>query len=353
MKKEKLEYLAHLFIVLLGAALFAVLFLKYVVAAILPFVLAWLAVMAAERPAAYLSLKVKIPKRILRIILSVAVSVVSTLLLVVLSRLILTELWSSLSGLGEESELSVIVRDLSDQVVGIFGRFSIPDEIRQSLSEALSSMIGKMLSGIGVIFTSIASAIPGILLFVAVTAIAVLYFAWDIEGIGDAVSEILPSGVKKIASAAKRGVLTIAGKYIRSYAILLLITFTEMLFGLILLRVRYAFLFALILSLLDLLPVVGVGTALVPASVFCFLSGRGGLGVGLILIFLISAVVRQLAEPKILGKNLGVHPLATLASMYIGYSFFGFAGILLLPIFVIALGIYKNNSSEVAEGPIG
>ena len=97
----------------------------------------------------------------------------------------------------------------------------------------------------------------------------------------------------------------------------------------------------------DLLPVIGVGTALIPASAFCFLSGKNSLAVGILILFSVNLVIRQLAEPRILGKHLGVHPLATLAAMYIGYSFFGFVGLLLLPLVVIILGIYKNDSPEV------
>ena len=349
MKKEKLEYLSHLFIVLLGAALAAILFLKYVLVAVLPFAIAWLVAVASCRPAEYLTEKTRIPTRILRIVISAVATLVTAALAVVLARLAFDQLWSLLAGLAEGGELSAMMRSLSEQVLGIFGKLRLPDELKQSLAEALSGMIGRVLTGLGAILTTVASAVPGILLFLTVTVIAVIYFAWDLEGISAAVRAIMPPKCREMASAAKSGIMTVTGKYLRSYTLLLLITFAEMLIGFLILGVRYAFLFALLVSILDLLPVIGVGTALVPASVFCFLSGRGGLGIGILLLFAVSAIIRQLAEPKILGKNLGVHPLLTLVSMYIGYSLFGFAGILLLPLFVIAVGIYKNNSPKVGE----
>lgn len=349
MKKEKLEYLSHLFIVLLGAALAAVLFLKYVLVAVLPFALAWLVAVASCRPAEYLSEKTRLPARILRIIISAVATLVTATLTVVLARLAFDQLWGLLAGLADGGELSNMVRLLSEQVLGIFGRLRLPDEVKHGLAEAFSGMVGRVLSGLGGILTSAATAVPGILLFLAVTVIAVIYFAWDLEGISAAVRAIMPPKCREMASAAKSGMMTVTGKYIRSYALLMLITFAEMLIGFLILGVRYAFIFAVIISILDLLPIVGVGTALVPASVFCFLSGRGGLGVGILILFAVSVIVRELAEPRILGKNLGVHPLLTLVSMYVGYSFFGFAGILILPLFVIAFGIYKNNSPKVGE----
>ena len=349
MKKEKLEYLSHLTIVLLGAALFAVLFLKYVLAAVLPFVLAWLAAIASDRPAERLSRGTRVPKRILRIIISAIVTAVAVIMTVLISRLVFGQLWSLLTGLAEGGELSSIVNSLSEQILGIFGRLRLPDGVKEGFSEAASGMIGKVLAWLGSLITDIATAVPGLLLFFVITVIAVVYFAWDLDGITAAVCSIMPPRAGEIVSSVKHGALSVAGKYIRSYSLLLVITFAQMLVGFTVMGVRYAFLFAVIVALLDLLPVIGVGTALVPASVFCFLSGREELGIGLLLLFAISSVIRQLIEPKILGKHLGVHPLATLASMYIGYSFFGFAGILLLPIFIIAVGIYKNYSAKVAQ----
>ena len=349
MKKEKLEYLSHLTIVLLGAALSAVLFLKYVFAAVLPFALAWLAAVASDRPAERLSRGTRIPKRILRIIISAIVTFASVTLTVLLSRIAFNQLWSFLTGLAEGGELSSIVSSLSEQILGIFGKLSLPDGVKEGFSEAASGMIGRVLTWLGSLITAVASAVPRILLFLVITAIAVVYFAWDLEGITAAVCSIMPPRAGEIASSVKHGALSVAGKYIRSYSILLVITFLQMLIGFTVMGVTYAFLFATVVALLDLLPVLGVGTALVPASIFCFLSGEERLGIGLLLLFAVSSVIRELIEPKILGKNLGVHPLATLASMYIGYSFFGFVGILLLPIFIIAAGIYKNYSTKVTH----
>ena len=79
------------------------------------------------------------------------------------------------------------------------------------------------------------------------------------------------------------------------------------------------------------------------------LSGTTVTSIGLIILFLVNETVRPFAEPKILGRHLGIHPLATLASIYIGYSFFGFAGIFLLPLLILLLGIYKKDTPEVTE----
>ena len=83
----------------------------------------------------------------------------------------------------------------------------------------------------------------------------------------------------------------------------------------------------------------GSGAIILPFSAFAFISGNLKKGVGLLVLWGISSLIRQLLEPKIMGKNLGVHPLLNLAAVYIGYSFFGVTGVVFLPISVV---IIKN-----------
>ena len=349
MKREKLEYLAHLIVVLVGVAFIAVLVLKHVVMAVMPFLFAWLAAFAARRPAIYLAKRIRVPLCILRLAIAAVVTVLSACGIVLFGRVVIGELWSLLSRIGEDESFGEALSALSEQMLGIFGRLNLPDELRRSIEEAILGAVGSLLSLLGGALTGIASAIPRIILFVAVTLIAVIYFALDLERINAAVKGILPERATSFLVKLKNGAIGIIGKYMRSYFLIMLITASVMLTGFLLLGVDYALLFAIIVAVLDLLPIIGVGTALIPASVFCFLTGKGGLAIGLIILFVVSSVIRQLVEPRILGKHLGIHPLATLAAMYIGYSFFGFVGILLLPLVVIILGIYKNDSPEVKK----
>ena len=128
-----------------------------------------------------------------------------------------------------------------------------------------------------------------------------------------------------------------------------LLTFCVMLVGFLLLGISKAPLVALIVAFLDILPVIGVGTVLLPWSIFLFATGDLVTGVGLVILFLVNTVVRQIAEPKIVGKNLGIHPVLSLALIYVGYALFGFAGLLITPLIAVALGflIEKNDTSKV------
>ena len=91
------------------------------------------------------------------------------------------------------------------------------------------------------------------------------------------------------------------------------------------------------MAVVDILPVIGVGTVLVPWGIVKILSGGYYQGFGLLIIFAVVSVVREILEPKIIGKSIGLHPLMTLLSMYIGLELCGFLGLISFPVLVIVL----------------
>ena len=147
-------------------------------------------------------------------------------------------------------------------------------------------------------------------------------------------------------SDIRHGLISVMGKYIRSYGLILLITYCIIFIGLSLLRVEHSPIIALLIAFLDILPVIGVGTVLVPGSVISLALGNKFLGIGLILLFVVNAVLRQLIEPKIVGKSLNLHPLVSLAAIYLGYAIFGFMGLFILPLVAVAVSaVLKDNST--------
>jgi len=163
------------------------------------------------------------------------------------------------------------------------------------------------------------------------------------------VRRILPAGVFSRLVKFKDRFLGISLKYLRSYLVIMLITFVIMLFGLLVLRVKYAVLIAFVVAVLDALPLIGIGTVLVPWSVYQMIFGNFGFGIGLLLLFVFCEVVHQFAEPRIVGKSLGIHPIASIMLLYIGYYLFGFLGLLLVPLISVVFGILRNkeDSTEV------
>lgn len=130
---------------------------------------------------------------------------------------------------------------------------------------------------------------------------------------------------------------------------MMLITFALLLVGFLIIGERRAVSLALVVSLVDLLPILGIGTVLVPWSVFCLAAGELVKGVSLLILFVVAVVVRELLEPRIMGKNLGIHPLLTLITIYVGYELFGFLGMIFLPAVAVTVSALfdKDDTSEI------
>ena len=126
-------------------------------------------------------------------------------------------------------------------------------------------------------------------------------------------------------------------RYIKSYAIILLITFTEAAIGLTIIGVDYAILISFFIAIVDILPVLGTGTVVIPWIVVCFVTGDVYRGVGLLILYIIITVVRQIIEPKIVSQNVALHPLVTLMAMYVGAKLLGIIGLFGFPITIIIL----------------
>ena len=118
-----------------------------------------------------------------------------------------------------------------------------------------------------------------------------------------------------------------ATQYLRAYCVLFAITLGELVIGFLILRVRYVLLIALLVALLDFLPIFGVGTVLIPWAIISLIAGNTALGVGLAVLYVVITVIRQIIEPRVVGKSLGLHPILMLISLYAGLKLFGVIGV--------------------------
>ena len=123
--------------------------------------------------------------------------------------------------------------------------------------------------------------------------------------------------------------------------------------GFMLLRIRYGYLIAIPIALLDILPVFGTGTVLVPWTLFKLLSGDYIYAFGLIVIWGVSQLVRQIIQPKMIGDSMGMAPIPTLVLLYIGYKLAGVVGMIVavpLGILVLAMdeaGFFDNTKKSL------
>lgn len=124
--------------------------------------------------------------------------------------------------------------------------------------------------------------------------------------------------------------------WLKAQGKLALVTWGVVFVGFVVLRIPYAAVWSALVALVDAVPILGTGTVLVPWSVVRFLQGDNLQGVGLLCIYGAAAVTRTVLEPKLIGRQLGLDPLATLVALYVGFRFWGIPGLLVTPILASA-----------------
>lgn len=205
--------------------------------------------------------------------------------------------------------------------------------------EALKNIIYAVSTKIPAFMAKAFAAVPKIIFALGVTLISCIYLCLDYDYIRTFAKRLLEKcGFASLKKIPRTSFLTVA-KYLRALFIIFLINACVLAVGFLLLGVRYAWLLAIVTAFIDALPLFGSGALLLPFAAFSFITGRLRRGVGLLVLWGASMLLRQLIEPKIMGENLGLHPLLNLAAVYAGYSFFGVTGVVFLPISVV---IFKN-----------
>lgn len=350
---------ANITVIIAGAIAFLWLFFKYALGAVIPFILGALIAALISPVADLISKKTKIPRKAVAATLTLLFfAAIATLIYVAISRLV-SELGNLLLRLTSDPEaisgrISEIGRILG-QKFGFLRKLFESDELKQLgldldriLPEALSSIVSRLSASLPNAAVGFFTKIPEMLLCVAVILISAFYFCCDRGAISGAFISLLPDHWQKRIPDYKKKVTSTLTGYLKAYLLIMLITFCEVFLGLSLLGVNYAFIVSIVVAIVDILPILGTGTVLVPWSIFAFVTSNTRLGIGLLILYGVVLVIRQFLEPKIVGTTLGIHPLATLASIYIGIKFLGFGGIFIGPVaaMLIKSFLFKKNETE-------
>ena len=116
--------------------------------------------------------------------------------------------------------------------------------------------------------------------------------------------------------------------YVKAYSLVVFITFAQVLVGFSLLKIDFAVILSIVCALFDILPVIGMILIFIPLIIYNFIIGESFVAIGLIVLFLVVTVVRQIIEPKIVSQTLDIHPLMILAAIFIGLKVSGFLGMI-------------------------
>ncbi|NCC87048.1 MAG: sporulation integral membrane protein YtvI [Clostridia bacterium] len=336
------------------------LFIKYAFWPFFPLIFAFVLSIAIQKPVDEITNKFHFKKGIVSVFMVLLVIGIIGMLIGLLSSKIVNEFRDFID------YLTIRIKDISwiertaHSAVGILPNFaqkSISGAVDGFLVELRSMMQEGVLSTgqsaplkIGsfnlssIIFPSItgvwntAKQIPSILIAVIVTIISCCFMTADYERITKGIKNLLPEDKRYIFSRTKAILFSSLSKLAKAYAVIMLITFSEMLLGLSIMRIAgvynssYIFVIAFITAILDILPIFGTGTVLIPWAIYQLIMGNTGFGVGLILLYALITIVRQIVEPKLVATQLDLPPVTTICAMYIGLQIFGVIGMFLMPI---------------------
>ncbi|MCX8130081.1 MAG: sporulation integral membrane protein YtvI [Clostridia bacterium] len=318
---------------------------------LIPFILAFVFSILIEPVVGLLSKKLKLSRP--------AASAVSVFLVLCMFGLILVVIISRL--------IAEIV-NLSETLPGYFNDFyrnmddlikkgtdiylNLPGEVTQYIGNAASNLSTYLMKATNSFLTGVlntAAFIPGLVVFILVTILATYFFLSDRDKIYVFFESILPKSVISNFLYIKNSMLFALLGYVKAQLILMTVTFVELYTGLLIIGVEHPLIIALLASFIDALPIIGVGSVLIPWSVYSVLTGNIKTGIAILILYVIVLVVRQTIEPKILSQQIGIHPLLTLLAMYTGLQLFGILGLILGPITVllaknILSGVLKNRT---------
>ena len=217
------------------------------------------------------------------------------------------------------------------------------DETIADFTRSFGTTVTKLSISLLSYATNFATRIPRILLNTLISIISSFFIALDYNGITRFILRQLASHTRMLVLRVKNELGSTITKYIKSYSLILVWTFLELVTGLSIIGIPKAPLIALVIAVFDILPVIGSGLFLIPWTIISFIIGNTSQGISLAILYLGITVMRNIIEPRIVGTQVGLPPIVTLMSMVVGTYLFGGIGLLGLP---VSLAIIKSLNDQ-------
>jgi len=212
--------------------------------------------------------------------------------------------------------------------------------ISQEMGKYISELSMKALEWI----SAGAVAVPGVVVKIVITVVATFFMAADFDKVIAFFKKFIPEEKQEVVKNAGSYMKNILFLFFKSYSLLFLLTFAELFVGFLIIGISHAFVCALAIAAFDILPALGTGGILVPWALILFVTGDTAMAIEMIVLETMITIVRNIVEPRIVGRQIGLHPLAALISMYVGLRTFGVIGMFLFPVIaVIAVNFEKSG----------
>lgn len=230
----------------------------------------------------------------------------------------------------------------------------LPDEFRTAVmqfTENIGTYVGDLVSKAAAptveIAGNVAKGIPNVLVNTVITILSSYLFIAEQDKILAWMRRYAPKFVLRYAEYLKKDARGVIGGYFLAQFRIMFVVAGILAVGFLFLKVKYGLLLAVLISMLDFLPVFGTGTALFPWAAVKLFTGEYTYAAGLLILYVVTQVSRQLIQPKIVGDSMGLPPLLTLFLLYLGFKVKGIAGMILaVPIGLIFINFYKYGAFD-------
>lgn len=339
-------------------------FMKYAFGLFFPFLCAAVAAKLLQRPVNYICRKTPVKKGLASVIMVLLGLVLLSSVLVVA----VAKLGSELKGFGQYImiQLEDVPKFIETVEHGLQSLLSfLPDKLEATVTDFVSSGLSGLLgeeeaaASAGFDLTSLrgpltgvwntAKQLPSNLVAVLIAIVSCCFMTADYETLRSGILGLFNPAMREKVIRSKRLLVPAVGKMAKAYGKIILITFSELSLGLFVLKLLglydsgYILIIAFLTALIDIVPVLGTGTVLIPWTIYSFIVGKTGFAIGLLVIYICITVIRQIIEPKLVAAQLGIPAFASIISMFIGTKIFGFIGIFIMPMTLAMLKLLDDE----------
>lgn len=334
---------------LLALVVFVYVFVKYLFTYVSPFVIGFIISLILNPLADLLNTRFKIP----RSVCAFSLIIISIVLLIFLGTLIVSKIGSEIESFANNipffakgiQEFINNIRTSIDNMLSF-----VPEDFKEFVDSTLiqltTAATGFLGSTVKTGSVNVVSTLPNLLMNILLGLISAFFFIKDKYVIKELFQKKQVLRMTSRFSIVRTGLLTALSGYIKAQLTIMSILASICILGLTIMGNPYAIIIGLFASVIDALPVFGLGAVFWPWIAYSFIMHHHGQAIGLSIIYLVGFITRQMLEPKILGQQIGVHPLITLMSIYIGLRVFGFIGLLLGPVIVVSFKVMLQQTQD-------
>lgn len=336
---------------IIAALIFVV--VKYAVPLLMPFVLALIVAIFLQVPVRFLNRKTPLKKKLCALICAL-------LFFIVLAAFIS---WGGIELVTGAHKLVInlpqfYANTVEPMIMDVFGKLEtlkvwnelnlmdLLKNLETQLMDALAGLATKVSTAALGVVTGFAASLPMLFIKTVLFIVSTVFITMDYDKIMGFVVYQMNDRVREIFEETKSYMINVLFVVIRSYLIIMSITFVELSIGLTIIGVDYAILIALCIAIFDILPVLGTGGVMIPWTVISIVLGNFWLALKLFILYVIITIVRNIIEPKIVGGQLGLHPIITLSSMFAGLQVLGGLGLFGFPI-GLSLIVHLNKKGVI------